>query len=162
MKNWLIIFMLSLFLIARGLWAQEDPGRLSNLDESINISLSGILAQKLHLELIASNIANMGTTRTPEGGPYKRKVALFATDKTKEGQIKGVRVADIVEDPTPCKRVYNPGHPDADAEGFVTLPNVDLSTEMIDLVFATRLYEANITVFNAAKQLATTTMDLSR
>jgi flagellar basal-body rod protein FlgC len=155
-----ILLAVFLIMISGPLKAEKTT---TNLDEAMAISLSGILAQKLHLELIASNIANINVTRTLTGGPYKRQVAIFASDfEPGTGKLKGVRLSNIVEDPTPCKRVYNPGHPDADAEGYVLMPNVEVSSEMMDLIFATRLYEANITVFNAAKQLANTTFDLSR
>ncbi|PIS29990.1 flagellar basal body rod protein FlgC [Candidatus Saganbacteria bacterium CG08_land_8_20_14_0_20_45_16] len=133
-----------------------------SLSDAMNISVSGVEAERRVLELIASNLANINTTRTASGGPYRRLEAViserpFVDELAKaEGRLAerggGVEVTDVVEDPSPFQRVYRPGHPDADAQGFVSLPNVDLSKEMVDLVYVSRLYEANITVFNALKK----------
>lgn len=140
------------------------------LDNAMDISVSAIAAQRLHMEIIASNLANVNTTRTFLGGPYRRKVPIFAekplvfTEELKRAKAKisggGVEVVGMAEDETPFQRVYNPGHPDADPQGFVYLPNVDLSKEMVDLIYTSKLYEANITVFNTAKKMAQDTMTL--
>lgn len=142
------------------------------IDNAFDISVSAINAERMHMELIASNIANINTTRSVGGGPYKRKslsyaeVPLsfseeldFASDRL-ESKSGGV-AAKIYEDKySPIQRVYNPGHPDADENGYVSLPNVSLSTEMADLVYSSKLYEANISVFNATKKMAQETMQI--
>jgi flagellar basal-body rod protein FlgC len=108
------------------------------------------------LDLISSNIANATTTRTPEGGPYRRKVPVFAEDlkQTLGGStLNGVRVLAIVEDQTPLRLVYDPSHPDANEEGYVYYPNVNMVNEMVNLMEAGRAYEANVTAFNTAKEM---------
>ncbi len=141
-------------------------------DDALNISISGVEAQRRTMELISSNIANIGTTRTIFGGPYRRRVAIleekplsFAEELGRAElrlfhQAGGVEVADIVEDQSPFTKVYNPGHPDADAQGFINMPNVSLSTEMADMVYTSRLYEANITAFNATKKMMQDTLQI--
>ena len=140
------------------------------LNRAMNISVSGIEAQRITMELIASNLANINTTRTIYGGPYRKRIPVmsekslsFAEELTKaEHKLYGggVEVADVVEDSAPFPKVYKPGHPDADAQGFVSLPNVNLSEEMVDLVYVSRLYEANITAFNATKKMMQDTLQL--
>ncbi|MFH1541845.1 MAG: flagellar basal body rod protein FlgC [bacterium] len=142
------------------------------LNRALDISVSGIEAQRLTMELIASNMANINTTRTVYGGPYRRRVAVLSENQVAFDDVLseaeqnlaatagGVEVLDVVEDQTPFQKVYKPGHPDADAQGFVMLPNVDLSTEMVDLIYTQRLYEANITAFNASKKMMQDTMQL--
>ena len=140
------------------------------LNRAMDISISGIEAQRVTLELIASNLANINTTRTIYGGPYRRRVPIiaekqlsFAEELSKaEGKLVGggVEVLDVVQDASPFQKVYKPGHPDADAQGFVSLPNVDLSTEMVDMMYTQRLHEANITAFNASKKMMQDTLQL--
>ena len=132
---------------------------------ALDISVSGIEAQRLTMELIASNLANINTTRTVYGGPYRRRVPVVMekqisfSDELSRAEAKlsggsgGVEVIDVVEDTTPFQKVYKPGHPDADEKGFVSLPNVNYSNEMVDLMYTSRLYEANITAFNATKKM---------
>ncbi len=140
------------------------------LDDALMISVSGINAERQHMELISSNIANINTTRSLSGGPYKRKLAVFserqlsfaeeltlAEQKQKGG---GVEVKDIIEDNSPFHKVYNPSHPDADAQGFVNMPNIDLSAEMVDMVYSSKLYEANITVYNVTKKMMQDTLQI--
>jgi flagellar basal-body rod protein FlgC len=134
-------------------------------NQALDISVSGIEAQRLTMELIASNLANINTTRTVYGGPYRRRMAVvaekpvsFASALSKaEGKLYeksgGVEVVDIVEDSSSFQKVYKPGHPDADEQGFVSFPNVNYSDEMVDLMYTSRLYEANITAFNATKKM---------
>lgn len=140
---------------------------------SLRISASGLTAERLRLDVIADNLANIHTTRTAQGGPYRRKVAvleerdpgfndLLAIRSPMVSSRGGVRVSAIAEDPTPPMRVYNPGHPDADADGYVLMPNVNLVTEMVDMITATRAYEANVTAMNAAKQMALRTLEIGR
>ena len=133
------------------------------------ISASGLTAERLRLDLIASNLANIHTTRTDQGGPYRRKVAIFA-ERLKEAMVTpgpqapgyGVRVVGIAEDNTPPRLVYDPAHPDADARGYVALPNINVVNEMIDLITASRAYEANVTAFNAAKSMALKALEIGR
>lgn len=142
------------------------------LNNSLDISVSAIAAERTRMELIASNLANINTTRTEGGGPYKRKMMLY-TEKpisfseilTKEqnrveSRGGGVEYRVIDDNDTQFQRVYNPGHPDADANGFVTLPNVSMATEMTDLVYVSKVYEANISVFNATKKMAQDTLQI--
>jgi flagellar basal-body rod protein FlgC len=139
-------------------------------DQALNISISGLEAQRLTMELIASNLANMNTTRTVDGGPYQRRIAVLGekplsfANELENAQVRlsggGVEVSDVVEDTTPFPQVYNPGHPDANAKGFVSLPNVDYSQEMVDMMYVSRLYEANITAFNATKKMMQDTLQL--
>jgi len=121
------------------------------------------------MDLIAGNLANINTTRTASGGPYRRKVAVFAERlQAAMGAGRapwpgaGVRVAAIVEDSTPPRLVYDPSHPDADARGYVSLPNINVVNEMIDLITAARAYEANATVLNAAKGMALKALEIGR
>ena len=138
------------------------------LNQAFDISVSGINAQRIRMEIIASNLANIDSTRTLEGGPYRRKIAVLGEKRLTfsdalteaEKQAGGVDVMEIAEDGTPFQKVYNPGHPDADAQGFVMLPNVSLSKEMVDMTYVQKLYEANITVYNATKKMAQDTLQL--
>lgn len=127
--------------------------------DTFDISASGLSAQRARLDLIASNIANVETTRTPEGGPYRRLRPVFAS---RTGNPGGVEIIGVVADARPPRRVYQPGHPDADGDGFVAYPNVSIVEEMVDLVSATRSYEANAAAFNAAKSMAQRALDLGR
>ncbi len=134
---------------------------------SLRISASGLTAERLRLDVIADNLANVNTTRTATGGPYRRKVAILEERSTGFADLLatgrgGVRVAAIAEDTSPPQRVYNPGHPDADADGYVLMPNVNVVTEMVEMITATRAYEANVTAMNAAKQMALRTLDIGR
>lgn len=140
---------------------------------SINVSSSALSAERTRLNLISSNLANAGATRTPEGGPYKRKDAVFAAtpvenrfnralDGATARQVRQVQVQDIVEDQNPPRLQYEPGHPDADAQGYVAMPNVNVVEEMTDMISATRVYEANITAVQAAKSMAMKTLEISK
>jgi flagellar basal-body rod protein FlgC len=142
------------------------------LNRALDVSLSAIGAQRVAQEIIASNIANINTTRTVYGGPYRRRIPVFSekplnfaeqltrAEQKLLGQGGGVEIVDIVEDSSPFQKVYNPSHPDADEQGFVSLPNVNLSTELVDQIYAGRLYEANITAFNATKKMMQDTLQL--
>ncbi len=132
------------------------------LISTLKISTSGMSAERLRMDLIADNLANANTTRTATGAPYRRKVAVFEPIQPTADRPGGVRVVAIAEDTTPPRVVYQPGHPDADANGYVTYPNVDMVHEMIDLITASRAYEANIQAFNAAKNMFMRTLDLGR
>lgn len=143
--------------------------------DSLDISASGLTAQRLRMDLISQNIANVNTTRTENGTPYRRKVLVFQqrgsgrpfseylTDASKSKlSVGGVRALKVVEDQTPLKRVYDPGNPDADKDGYVRMPNVDVSTEMINMISASRSYEANVTAMNAAKNMALKALEIGR
>ena len=137
----------------------------------LEISASALTAERLRMDVVAENLANAQTTRGADGQPYRRKevvlqeragsfgASLSAAMNKNNG---GVEVAGVVEDQTPLKRVYDPGHPDADAEGYVAMPNVDTVTEMVDLIGAQRAYEANVTAMQAAKQMFARTLELLR
>jgi flagellar basal-body rod protein FlgC len=111
--------------------------------------------QQRFIEVITRNIANADVTRTAEGGPYRRQLAIGSIDPT-----TGEPVTSIVEDPTPGRMVYEPGHPDADANGYVEYPNVDLAAETVDLMIARRMHDANVTVFQAAKAMLRRALDI--
>jgi flagellar basal-body rod protein FlgC len=119
-------------------------------------------AERLRMDVISSNIANAGTTQGPDGQPYRRKEVVLQPGQSFDDVLHGVEVAAIVEDQAPPRRVYDPGHPDADAEGYVSMPNVSPIVEMVDLIGASRSYEANVTAMNAAKQMFNRTLDLLR
>ena len=130
----------------------------------MNISATGMTAQRFRIDVIATNIANAETTRTPEGGPYRRKIPIFAeyVRRYMEGkEIKGVKVAKIIEDDS-YRLVYDPDHPDADENGYVKMPNVNVLREMVDLINAQRAYEANVSVFNAVKMMANSALQIGR
>ncbi len=132
------------------------------LISTMRVSASGLSAERLRMDLIADNLANANSTRTPEGGPYKRKVAVFEPITPTASMPGGVRVVGIAHDPTPPRLVYQPGHPDADPNGYVAYPNVEMVHEMVDLITASRAYEANIQAFNAAKNMFLRTLDIGR
>src|SRR5512135_2245108 len=124
-----------------------------DLSGLFRISASALEAQRARMNVIASNMANAHSTRTQEGGPYRKKDVVFSVmpvEERGEGS-EGVRVAGIVEDPTPPTLVYDPGHPDADKDGYVAMPNVKIVEEMTNMMLATRAYEANVTAFNMTK-----------
>jgi flagellar basal-body rod protein FlgC len=135
------------------------------LFSSISISATGLSAERLRMDTISSNIANVNTTRTEDGGPYKRKVAVFKENldsAINNNNLGGVEVAGIVDDDAPLKRVFDPNHPDADEEGFVLMPNVNILNEMADLIVATRSYEANVTALNASKSMFLKALEIGR
>ncbi|MCS7279529.1 MAG: flagellar basal body rod protein FlgC [Thermodesulfobacteriaceae bacterium] len=133
-----------------------------NLLKVSQIAGSGLLAQRVRLSVSATNIANAHVTRTLEGGPYKAKnVVLKAVPLSKENpEIKLVQVEKIIDDPSPFREVYDPGHPEADERGIVKYPNVDLVTEMVELLSAGRAYEANLNVLSTTKSMVLRTLDL--
>ena len=139
--------------------------------DSLKISSSALAAQRLRLNTISSNIANVETTRTPEGGPYKKREVIFrATDSifdrqlqdSMRGQAEGVEVAGINVSNAPPKMVYDPSHPDADANGEVAMPNINLFEEMADMMTASRSYDANVTAIKAAKHMAMKALEIGR
>jgi flagellar basal-body rod protein FlgC len=133
-----------------------------NLLKISQIIGSGLYAQKVRLNIAATNIANAQVTRTLEGGPYRAKVVVLKAVpiSEKNPELKAVKVEKIADDPSPFKEVYDPGHPDADERGIVKYPNVDVITEMVELLSAGRAYEANLTVLSTSKSMALKTLDL--
>lgn len=133
---------------------------------SFDISASGISAQRTRMDVIANNIANADSTRTPEGGPYRRQRVTFQSvyDQAMGNRALagGVAVQSVTEDPTDYRMVYDPGHPDADASGYVKMPNVNVVEEMVDMISATRAYEANVTAMNATKSMITSGIELGK
>ena len=131
--------------------------------DAFAISGSGMTAERLRMDVIASNLANADSTQAANGQPYRRRmVVLQAGSPSFDQVLSGVKVTGIVEDQSPLRRVYDPSHPDADAQGYVTLPNVNPVTEMVDLITSSRGYEANVTAMNAAKQMFSKTFDILR
>ncbi len=134
--------------------------------DAMNISASGMTAQRLRMDIISQNIANVNTTRDENGNPYRRKILVFEErQQTPFPQIlggklslaagAGVKVTEIKEDTkTAMNKVYDPSHPDADENGYVTYPNVNTVTEMANMIDASRAYEANVTAFNSIKSMA--------
>jgi flagellar basal-body rod protein FlgC len=131
--------------------------------DSFRISASGMTAQRLWMDVIAENLANANTTRGADGKPYARKqVVLSEIPGTFESALHGVQVTGVVDDPSQGRRVYDPGHPDADKQGYVTLPNVTPVTEMVDLISASRGYEADTQAMNAGKAMFLKALDILR
>ena len=132
------------------------------------ISSSGLYAQRKRLDVIASNLANLETTRTETGGPYRRKMVVMSTkpvegfDEVLSSRLEGVEIDDIVEDDAPFMKVYNPGHPDADEQGYVLKPNVDLIVEITNMLVAKRNFEANVTAVRSTKQMALKALEIGR
>jgi len=140
---------------------------------SFNISGSGLTAQKLRMDVISQNIANAEVTRTGNGAPYRRKMVVLSSiknnesfkdvlNKASEMKAGGVQVKQIVEDQSAFVPVYNPNHPDANEDGYVMLPNVNTAQEMIDMMSASRAYEANVTAFNATKSMVLKALEIGR
>lgn len=130
----------------------------------LKVSATALTAQRQRMNVIASNMANIHTTRSEEGGPYRRKDVVFSavTVESNPARLEGVMVEDVVEDPTPPKMVYEPGHPDADKDGFVAMPNVNAIEEMVNMMTALRAYEASVSVFNNSKSMFMKTLELGR
>jgi len=132
----------------------------------MNISATGMSAQRLRVEIVSTNIANAETTRTETGEPYRRKVPVFAEylKRSMDGKIEsaGVKVVRIEEDPSPFRLVYDPTHPDADENGYVRMPNVNIVREMVDLINAQRAYDANVAAFNVTKAMVNSALQIGR
>jgi len=138
---------------------------------TLNISASGLTAERLRMDTISSNIANSDTTRTADGGPYRRKIALFEEhlrremdDITGRRRLRsaGVKAVGIVDSGEEMPLIYDPVHPDAGPDGYVVMPNVNMATELIDLMVSRRSYEANVTAFNANKSILLKTLEIGR
>ena len=145
---------------------------------ALDVSASGLTAERMRMDVTAENLANAQTTQGANGQPYRRKevvlqeagsgfgdalnAAMGPGTTRADGGPRGVQVAGIVEDQTPNRQIYDPGHPDANADGYVEMPNVDSVTEMVDLIAASRAYEANVTAMQTAKSMFTKTLDILR
>jgi flagellar basal-body rod protein FlgC len=147
------------------------------LYSSIEVSASGLSAERLAMDVIANNLANVNTTRTPEGGAFKRQLVVFAqkqessptasfdpldsSDANDPGKsLDGVQAVGIVNDPSPDRLVYDPTHPDADAKGYVHMPNVDVVKEMVDMISASRAYQANVTAIQESRAMGNAAMGI--
>src|SRR5712692_11229049 len=137
---------------------------------SLQVSASGLAAQRTRAEMLVGNMANAETTRTPEGGPYRRKDVVFSSDLQaspfsavfQNELAEGVRVGDIVTDDRPPELRYLPGHPDADANGYVAFPRMNPAEEMVDLLSASRSYQGNVAAMSAVKDMINRSIDLMR
>ncbi len=148
---------------------------------SMNIVGSGLTAQQLRLDVISENVTNSNTTRTQAGGPYRRKMVVFEAQESRDsfraamaraanGMVSnaaynttgGVRVTQIIEDDAPMKQVFDPTHPDADENGYLTLPNVDMVKEMADAIAATQAYSANVTAYNTLKAVIAKGLEIGK
>jgi flagellar basal-body rod protein FlgC len=136
---------------------------------SFKICGSGLSAQRAKMDVVTSNLANVNTTSTPEGGPYKRKIISFIAEPLKQGfdkvlddAVQIVKVKQVTEDKEGFKKIFDPAHPDADKDGFVTLPNVNVMLEMANMITASRTYEACATAFDAVKNMALTAMNIGK
>ena len=140
---------------------------------SIEVSASGLSAERLAMDVIANNLANVNTTRTPEGGPYRRKDVVFESDSSVgsfssafhsalDGNVEGVKVGETVVDNSEPERRYMPGHPDADKDGYVAYPKINPAEDMVDLLGASRSYGANVAAISAVKDMIQKSIDLFR
>ena len=141
--------------------------------KSMKISSAGLSAQRLRMNILSSNLANAQSSRTEEGGPYKRKDVVFSAvgvdgpfkshlDETMETQLKKPKVVSIHEDMKEPRSVFDPSHPDANEDGYVKLPNIQVMNEMVNMITATRAYEANATALNESKQMAMKALEIGR
>jgi len=137
----------------------------------MRISSSGLTAERLRMDTIASNVANATTTRGENGQPYIRKIAVFQENLEKEidkstgtykTSFKGVKAVGVVDDQSPLRRVYDPSHADADADGYVTMPNVNIMNEMADMIASTRAYEANVNSITAQKNMFSKALEIGK
>ena len=141
--------------------------------DSLHASAAGLSAQRLRMNLISGNLANVHTTRTEDGGPYRRREPVFAAQAQNSSlgevlsalqidHLSQVKVIDVVEDQRAPVLKYDPNHPDADEKGYVAMPNINLMEEMTNLISATRSYEANVSAVKAAKEMALKALEISR
>ena len=138
---------------------------------AIDAAASGMTAERLRLDVISNNIANVNTTRTSDGGPYRRQFVVFEprpgdgsfpSSLNRQMQLNGVKVSGISKDDSPLRMVYEPGHPDADADGYVKMPNINIITEMVDMMTASRAYEANVTSIDVAKNMMLKALEIGK
>jgi flagellar basal-body rod protein FlgC len=145
---------------------------MADFFDSLDVSASALSAERLRMNTISSNLANAQTTRTPEGGPYRRKDPVFEAQAIPEFNhvlqgamdvpVHKVKVVDVVSDPNPPKMVFQPDHPDANPDGYVAMPNINTMEEMVNLITASRTYEANVTAVNISKGMMNRALDIGR
>ena len=142
---------------------------MSTLNTAVNVAASALSAERTRIEVAVSNLANAESTRGAGGKPYRRRDVVLATDPIQSfdsvlgsASATGVKVAGIVEDTAPARRRYDPSHPDADKDGFVELPNINPAEEMVDMVGASRAYQANLTAINLIRDLVSRSLELGR
>ena len=142
---------------------------MSTLNAAVSASASALNAERVRVEVAVSNLANAESTRGPDGQPYRRRDVVLASDPRNtfaaalgEAGAVGVKVAAVVEDQSPFKRRFDPSHPDADAEGFVALPNVDTPEEMVNMLSASRAYQANLTAIGLIRELVQKALELGK
>jgi flagellar basal-body rod protein FlgC len=142
-----------------------------NAFNTMRISASGLSAESLRMDTISSNLANVDTTKGADGQPYRRKVAVFEENLQKElnpqtgmyeDTLKGVKAVGIVQDNSPLRKVYDPGNPEAGADGYVNYPNVNVLNEMADMITATRSYEANVSALDAEKSMFSKALEIGK
>jgi flagellar basal-body rod protein FlgC len=148
-----------------------------DLADSMSVSVSALDAQRQRLNVIASNLANANSTRSSGGGPYKRRDVVFhsaplkpgfaqafrrVSNQAEAGTLKGVRVAQVIEDVRPGRPLYDPKHPDADPNGYVVMPNVNVMEEMVNMIAASRAYEANVQAVNATRTMWNRALEIGR
>jgi flagellar basal-body rod protein FlgC len=148
-----------------------------DINDTLAISVSALDAQRHRLNVIASNLANAQSTHTDQGGPYRRRDVVFQTSpvvpkfsgalakagsRANDPALQGVRVVSVIEDQKPGKSVYDPQHPDADAKGFVQMPNVNVMEEMVNMMSASRAYEANVQTISTARAMWNRALDIGR
>lgn len=145
----------------------------TDLLKSLQISATGLSAERLRLEVIAGNVANANSTRTPDGGPFKRrmtKIEAIPFEQLYEGEMAKIgdaqtrlpHIMNVIEDKTPGPLVYDPSHPDANPEGYLEMPNVNVTSELVDMMTASRAYEANLNVIDASKDMAMKALEIGR
>lgn len=142
---------------------------MSTLSSAVAASASALAAERARIEVAVSNLANAESTRGPDGQPYRRRDVVLQADAVEPFEAAlgravstGVKVAAIVEDQSEPRRRYEPSHPDADAEGYVALPNVDAADEMVDMMSAARAYQANLSAINIIREMTTKALELGR
>lgn len=142
---------------------------MSTLNAALNASASALNAERTRIEVSVSNIANADSTRGPDGKPYRRRDVVLAAETQNtfdvalgNAGVTGVKVAAVVEDQSPFKRRYDPSHPDADTEGFVAMPNVDTPEEMVNMMTASRAYQANLTAIGLIRELVNKSLELGK
>jgi flagellar basal-body rod protein FlgC len=142
---------------------------MSDFFSSLDISASALSAERLRMNVTSSNLANAQTTRTPEGGPYRRKDAVFEARPFADelaahmdAPLHQVKVVDVISDPNPPKLVYQPDHADANPDGYVAYPNINTMEEMVNMITASKTFEANVTVINTTKNMMNKALDIGR
>lgn len=132
---------------------------------ALDISASGLSVERTRMNVIANNLANANSTRTPEGGPFRRQLVVVRGSEARNPdrvENLGAKVTAVIDDPAPFPLVFNPGHPDANADGYVAMPNVNVVEEMVDMITALRAYQANVTAIDASKNMVRSSLDIIR